>query len=647
MVSLKRKLIIVGVVALLSAVAAFSIPSANAAITDGMTQTDGLGQIVGGVPVFNGVQNTANNSLGTGNPNATGLNAPYGMDVDVAGHRLFIADRTNNRIIVHTLDSANELSDYEADFVLGQPDFTSNGLGGGQSGMYAPTQVAYDSTKDLLYVSETSRILVFDVATITNGEAAVNVLGQPDFASGSSATTATGMNNPAGLALDETNQLLYNADIANNRVMVYDVDSITNGEAGVNVLGQANFTSSSAATTAAGLSSPQGIALDKTGQRLFVGNNGSNRVSVFDVASITNGEDAVNVIGQPDFATTTGDATQSIIRRPLGLGYDQANDILFVADTDNNRILTFDVTAITDGENAQNVLGQTNFTNSSAGNGDGRLYGPVSVLFEPGSGAVFTSELSSHRIRIFGGVSEPTLTTSVTTTTAAGGGSGGGDDGDGGSPGNPNNFPPNTVTPEIEDAGPNGGDANGDGTPDSEQDNVSSFINPETDDYAVMEAPVICTNETTIVEAEPIDYNDVFYQYPAGLMNFTIECNGTVGGTATVKLIFYGLDQDAADFLGRKFINNNYETLTGSALVDESIGGRAAVSLTYSLVDGGPLDVDGAADGSITDPAGVGFSGSLAATGGEPTGKIALAAMLILAGAGIAYAARRRKLLAG
>jgi hypothetical protein len=62
--------------------------------------------------------------------------------------------------------------------------------------------------------------------------------------------------------------------------------SIADGENAVNVLGQADFTGSNSADTQAGLSSPGGLAYDAAGQRLFVAEQGGNRVKVFDVAPV-------------------------------------------------------------------------------------------------------------------------------------------------------------------------------------------------------------------------------------------------------------------------------------------------------------------------------------------------------------------------
>ena len=55
---------------------------------------------------------------------------------------------------------------------------------------------------------------------------------------------------------------------------------------------------------------------------------------------------------------------------PRNTAFDSGNNRLFVGEADNNRVLVYDIAAITNGENAVNVLGQVNFT-SGGSNGDG------------------------------------------------------------------------------------------------------------------------------------------------------------------------------------------------------------------------------------------------------------------------------------
>jgi 6-phosphogluconolactonase (cycloisomerase 2 family) len=250
------------------------------------------------VPNYTGA--TANNAFGT--VNALGLsnnNTFFGNVIDSVNHRLFVTDTTNNRVLVFNLDTNNNLVDKTPDNVLGQANFTTATANNTQSGMNSPSGLAYDATNQRLFVAEYSghRVKVWDVTAITDGENAINVLGQANFTTATAANSQSGMNGPIGLAYDATNQRLFVSENTAHRVKVWDVTAITDGENAINVLGQTTFTGASATTTQSGMNAVHGITFDATNQRLFVAQvAGANRVTVYDVASIIDGENAVNVL---------------------------------------------------------------------------------------------------------------------------------------------------------------------------------------------------------------------------------------------------------------------------------------------------------------------------------------------------------------
>jgi hypothetical protein len=159
------------------------------------------------------------------------------------------------------------------------------------------------------------------------------------------------------------------------------------------------------------------------------------------------------------------------------------------------------------------------------------------------------------------------------------------------------------VLASTEELAPNSGDANNDGTPDSQQSNVTSLENPVTGAYTVLQSS--CSrNDTVQVSAMSQSNPDMAYTYPAGLMHFALVC-GTVGVTATVTQYYYG-NLDPAKFILRKWnsTNNSYTTVVGAVLTKVTIGGQSALKVVYQITDGGPLDQDGVADGTIVDPVG-------------------------------------------
>ena len=64
------------------------------------------------------------------------------------------------------------------------------------------------------------------------------------------------------------------------------------------------------------------FALDKERKLLFVSDEDNDRVTVFDYNTITDNEDAVYVLGQPDFTTSVGQTTQNGFNNPMGITFD-------------------------------------------------------------------------------------------------------------------------------------------------------------------------------------------------------------------------------------------------------------------------------------------------------------------------------------
>jgi len=335
-------------------------------------------------------------------PNIFGFDNPEYAVFDFTNHRYFVSDYSNSRVLVYNLNTDNTFPDRIPDNVLGQPNFYTKTANNTQAGLKFPRGLAYDAVNNRLFVAEYTghRVKVWDVTSITNGENATNVLGQSDFTSSSSANTQSGMYNPYGLAYDSTNKRLFVAELLGNRVKVWDVTSISDGENAVNVLGQSDFTSNGAATTQSGMDSPTGLAYDSTNKRLFVA-DGSNRVIVFDVTSISDGENATNVLGQDDFTSNLGANTQSGMNSPQGLAYDSTNNRLFVAEVSGDRVKIWDVESISDGENAINVIGQADFTSSSGATTQAGMDGPKGLAYDSTNDKLFVSQVSNHRISIF------------------------------------------------------------------------------------------------------------------------------------------------------------------------------------------------------------------------------------------------------
>ena len=379
-------------------------PISHAIITNGSDAINLLGQYDDNLtdpgPIY--TKGPANNA-----PHRLGFDFDHdstrGMVIDETNHRLFVSDTNNNRVLVYDLNPDNSISDRIPDYVLGQPNFYTNTAATTQAGMNIPTGVTYDATNNLLFVAQAGahRVTVYDVAEITNGENAINVLGQANFTSSGAATTQAGMHTPQDVAYDPTNDRLFVSQVGNHRVTVYDVSTITNGENAINVIGQSAYGNLSALTTQTGMNAPRGLAFDDTNQRLFVAQTGNHRVTVYDVTAITNGEAATHVLGQADFTSSVLATTASSMRRPYGLAYDDTNERLFISSYDSARVTVFDVTTIDNNENATHVLGVANFTTNGTGTTIATTYGPRGLAYNSSNQHLFVAQGLNHRISIF------------------------------------------------------------------------------------------------------------------------------------------------------------------------------------------------------------------------------------------------------
>ncbi len=345
---------------------------------------------------------------------------PLAVYLDSADNRLFVADNSNNRVLVFNVDATTKLPlDYTADYVLGQPDFTTSTAGSGATGLTSPSGLAYDPTNKILFISDltNNRVVGYNVTSITNGEAALYVYGQAIVSSGTSSNragsvAANTLSVPDGLVFDDTNNRLFVADRNNNRIVVWSTTSISTGDNGnaASVLGQANFTSASAnrggSAAANTLKNVGSLDWDSTNNYLYAGDGApsgsNNRILIFDVAAITDGENAINVLGQPDFTTTGASLTAGGLGLVVGgVSLDESNDRLFVTDSFYHRVLVYDVATLSNGESAVNVLGQANFTSNSSATTQAGMYIPTGIYYEGSSDLLFVNENFNDRTLIF------------------------------------------------------------------------------------------------------------------------------------------------------------------------------------------------------------------------------------------------------
>ncbi len=125
--------------------------------------------------------------------------------------------------------------------------------------------------------------------------------------------------------------------------------------------------------------------------------------------------------------------------------------------------------------------------------------------------------------------------------------------------------------------------------------------------------PSDVTNPQIIPIAASAISADSAYSYPAGLTSF--QFTTTPGATKTVTL-YYDLPGNPSDYTARKYnsATRTYSDIPGATITREDYNGKSMLKLTYNITDGGPLDQDGLANGTVIDPVGLATT-SLANTG--------------------------------
>ena len=252
------------------------------------------------------------------------------------------------------------------------------------------------SSPILVSDSVNNRVLIYN-APFSSDESASVVLGQAGFTTATAALTAAGMSMPVD-AVEDSAGNIYVSDQTNNRVLQFQ-PPFSNGMNASLVIGQPGFTTNAANTTQNGLNTPGGLAFD-SGGNLWVVDFGNNRVLQYK-PPFTTGMNANLVIGQANFTSNAAATTNSGLSGSFYIAFDASGD-LWVTDAGNNRVLEFMAPLATNGMAASLVIGQTDFTSGGAASPPtaASLSGPAGIAFD-GTGNLWIGDLFNNRVLEF------------------------------------------------------------------------------------------------------------------------------------------------------------------------------------------------------------------------------------------------------
>lgn len=287
-----------------------------------------------------GLHSQASSQSGTEATNVP-LDQPSGVAFDAAGN-LYIADAGHH--VVREVDLAGVIT-----IVAGTGEQGFGGDGGPASSalLDSPTGVVVGPSGDL-YIADTHN---HRIRKVTGGViATIAGTGTRGFSGDGATATATMLDQPTAIAIDTAGNV-YIADTNNHRIREISGTTITT----VAGDGSQIYSGDGGLATAAGLDSPNGVALDAT-FNLYIGDTHNQRVRV--VTAATGVISTLAGTGIKGFADGTASAAN--LARPRGVAVDSSGTVC-VADSDNNRIRSI----------SGNTIGTIAGNGSQGFNGDG------------------------------------------------------------------------------------------------------------------------------------------------------------------------------------------------------------------------------------------------------------------------------------
>jgi DNA-binding beta-propeller fold protein YncE len=270
------------------------------------------------------IQDCNDNADGADSDGDGQFDSPISIAIDALG-KFFVIDSDNNRIQVFDDDGKFQSKFGSSNNALDEYLGSAKGI------------VIQESTKEILVSNiETDSISVFD----SNGNFMFEFNsfdGNDDF------------KNPTNMIIDNSNQILYVSDSGNDRIVIFELVTGTTCPSGTDEVIDGVCFVEEFGTTGTGdgqFDEPKGLAYDSVNDLLYVADSDNDRIQVFEIVdgnTCPSGTDEIidGVCFVEEFGTTgTGNGQ---FDTPMGIALDTINDLLVVADSDNDRIQVFDL----------------------------------------------------------------------------------------------------------------------------------------------------------------------------------------------------------------------------------------------------------------------------------------------------------------
>ena len=270
------------------------------------------------------IQNCNDNADGADDDGDGQFDNPLAIARDALG-KFFVVDSDNDRV---------QIFDDDGEF---QSKFGSSDSGLDEYLGSAKGIVIQETTKEILVSNiERDSISVFD----SNG----NFMFEFDSFDGND-----DFQNPTFMIIDNTQQMLYVTDSGNDRIVIFELVTGTTCPSGTEeVVDGVCFVEEfgTSGNDEGEFDDPAGLAYDSTKDLLYVADSDNNRIQIFEIVDgntcPTGTEEIVNGVCFVEEFGTSGTGNGNF-DTPLGIALDTTNDLLFVADSDNDRIQAFNL----------------------------------------------------------------------------------------------------------------------------------------------------------------------------------------------------------------------------------------------------------------------------------------------------------------
>jgi hypothetical protein len=318
-------------------------------------------------------------SVALGQPNLT-TGTSYLAGADTVGNpfgnpgwdgtHLLVPVRNEARVLIYsgipTLDGTSAVN------VVGQSGLTGSSSGSGAANLKVPTGAFVNAGELWIADHDNHRVTHYSSVPSSDGASA-------DFALGGSASAGVaGTGNcdstglwPSSVFIVGTKLLV--TDDFHNRVMIWNALPADGTTAADLVLGQTLFTQCAindvnndgggeTVPDAHTMQGPSGVWSD--GTRVVVADANNRRVLIWNTFPVTNGQPADLVLGETSMTGYLGGTSQSLMNAATSIASDGTS--LIVTDSGNKRVMIWNTFPTTTGQAADEVLGQSNFTNATA-----------------------------------------------------------------------------------------------------------------------------------------------------------------------------------------------------------------------------------------------------------------------------------------